>query len=185
MDNLKPNRMVIDSPQGIYKWQQPIAQSATKIMEVCTPGDKLGYGGTTFQVRLNRRSFGNTAIVGVDKFSALQLIVTDDEIIGSDATGYIYTMKLVSTNAKFKFVPKEYLKVNTPLFQLGSVMTNFGQSYNSLGDVRMGYREFYNYVGQATANVYFSVERDAANMPILLVQMLLRVVLLLWNSTQK
>ena len=41
-------------------------------------------------------------------------------------------------------------------------MGEYGQKYNDMGTIKSGYREFYNYVGEGTAHVYFEVTRDAA-----------------------
>lgn len=154
------NRIFVDD--HLYKWEQPIAEQPTYIVEDISGQDKPGLDGSPFPIKTNKRSWGNGAIICTDKFSQLELMVTEKEIYGDAASGFVFTVKLVTTNSKYKWFPKEYLTSGTIFFQKGSVMGEYGQTYNDLGVIKTGYREFYNYVGEATAHVYFEVTRDAA-----------------------
>jgi len=145
----------------IWKWQQPLADQPTYIIEDVSGVDKPGIEGTTFKIKLNKRSFGNTAIITPEKFSGIELYVTADEI-KQDGDGCIYTCKLNTTNKKLKWFPKEYLQAGTIFFQIGSVIGEYGEVYNDFGSIKTGYREFYNYVGEGYANTHFTVTRDAA-----------------------
>jgi hypothetical protein len=154
------NRLLY-SEGNIFKFQQPIAEQPTYSVEDITQTDKPGIDGTEFPIKLNKRTFGNSAIITVDKFSGLSLYVTAREI-RQDGDGFIYWVKLQAANKKFKWFPKEYLKQGTIFFQTGSVLGEYGSSYNDMGDIKTGYREFYNYVGDGYANAYFTCTRDAA-----------------------
>lgn len=154
------NRIFADG--HIWKWQQPIAEQPTYSLGDISGQEKPGQDGARFKIKFNKRTFGNGAIITVDKFSQVELYVTEDEIYGDDAAGYTVTVKLHTTSGKYRYWPKEFLTAGTIYFQKGSVMGEYGQRYNDLGNIKTGYREFYNYVGEGTAHVHFDVTRDAA-----------------------
>lgn len=154
------NRIFADS--HIWKWQSPIAEQPTYSLGDISNQSKPGQDGARFKIKLNKRSFGNGAIIAVDKFSQIELYVTEDEIYGDDSSGYVYTVKLHTTNAKYRYWPTEFLTAGTIYFQKSSVMGEYGKTYNDMGTIKSGYREFYNYVGEGTAHVHFEVTRDAA-----------------------
>lgn len=145
----------------IFTWKTPVADQPTYIIEDVSGVEKPGIEGTPFKIKLNKRSFGNSAIITPEKFSGIELYVTADEI-RSDGDGFIYTVKLNTTNKKLKWFPKEYLNAGVIFFQIGSVLGEYGQTYNDFGSIKTGYTEYYNYVGQGIANVHFTVTRDAA-----------------------
>lgn len=145
----------------IWKFKQPIAEQPTIIVADISNSQKPGIDGTTFQIKLNKRTFGNSAIISPNKFSGLELYVTADEI-RHDGDGWVYNVKLNSTNKKYKFFPKELLQAGTIFFQIGSVIGEYGKTYNDMGNFTNGHREFYNYVGEGVANTHFTVTRDAA-----------------------
>jgi hypothetical protein len=154
------NRL-LHSEGHIYKWQQPIAEQPTYIIEDVSGVDKPGIDGTTFKIKLNKRTFGNSAIITANKFGGVELYVTSDEI-RRDGDGFLYTVRLNTTNKKAKYFPKELLQAGTIFFQIGSVLGEYGQTYNDVGNFSNGYREFYNYVGEGFANAHFTVTREAA-----------------------
>lgn len=152
---------VLHMESHIYKWQQPLADQPTYIVNDVTSFDQPGLDGTTFKIKLNKRSFGNTAIITPDKFSGLELYITADEI-RNDGDGFIYTVRMNAANSKYKWFPKQYLQAGTIFFQIGSLIGEYGETYNDFGSIKTGFREFYNYVGEGMANVHFTVTRDAA-----------------------
>jgi len=154
------NRLLY-SEGTIYKWQQPLAEEPTYILEDISSTVKPGLDNTEFQIKLNKRTFGNSAIISANKFGGLELYVTAREI-RQDGDGFIYWVKMNSVNKKYKWFPKELLTAGTVFFQTGSVIGEYGQTYNDFGDIKSGYREFYNYVGEGYANQHFTVTRDAA-----------------------
>lgn len=154
------NRL-IHSGSTIYKWQQPIAEEPTYSLEDVSGMEKPGIDGTSFKLKLNKRTFGNSAIITANKFAGLELIVGPNEIV-QDGDGFVYTVRVNSPNKKYKWYPKEYLQSGTIFFQIGSVLGEYGQTYNDFGGIKTGYREFYNYVGDGYANCHFTCTRDAA-----------------------
>lgn len=152
---------VLYTEGNIYKWKNPIAEQPTYIIEDVSNMDKPGLGETEFQIKLNKKMFGNSAIISPNKFGGIELYVTPREI-RQDGDGFIYWVRMNSTNKKYKWFPKEYLQAGTIFFQIGSVIGEYGEKYNELGNPSSGYREFYNYVGQGYANISFSCTRDAA-----------------------
>ena len=155
----KGKNRVIYMDGHIFTWKTPIADQPTYVVEDVSSMDKPGIEGTTFKMKLNKRTFGNSAIITPDKFSGIELYVTADEI-RNDGDGFIYTVKLNTTNKKLKWFPKEYLQAGTIFFQIGSVIGEYGKTYNDFGSIKTGYNEFYNYVGHGIANVHFTVTRD-------------------------
>lgn len=145
----------------IFTWKTPLADQPTYVVEDVSGVDKPGIDGTTFKIKLNKRTFGHSAIITHDKFSGIELYITADEI-RQDGDGFIYTVRLNATNKKLKFFPKSYLTAGTIFFQIGSVLGEYSQTYNDMGTFKTGYREFYNYVGEGIANVHYTVTRDAA-----------------------
>lgn len=154
------NRIFADS--HLWKWQQPIAEQPTYSLGDISGQAKPGQDGAPFKIKVNKKTFGNGAIIAVDKFSQVELYVTPDEIYGDDSSGYVYTVKLHTTNGKYRYWPTQYLTAGTIYWQKGSVMGEYGETYADMGSIKTGYREFYNYVGEGTAHRYFEVTRDAA-----------------------
>lgn len=110
----------------IARFQYPIGQQPTKILEDISGTDTAGIDGTTFKMKFNK-PFGNGAILSPDKFLQLEVIVTPDQITGNDASGYVHTVRLNSTNAKFKFLDKSYLQQGTVWFRTGSVGAEYSR----------------------------------------------------------
>jgi hypothetical protein len=145
----------------IARFQYPIGQQPTKILEDISGTDTAGIDGTTFKMKFNK-PFGNGAILSPDKFLQLEVIVTPDQITGNDASGYVHTVRLNSTNAKFKFLDKSYLQQGTVWFRTGSVGAEYSRTYDSLNKIKAGHREYYLHVGEGFAHKHFEVTRDAA-----------------------
>lgn len=154
------NRIFADS--HLWKWQQPLAEQPTYSLGDISNQAKPGMDGARFKLKTNKKSFGNGDIIAVDKFSQVELVVTEDEIYGDDSAGYTSTVKLHTTSAKYRYWPTEYLTAGTIYFRKGSVAGEYTQRFADLGDIKTGYREFYNYVGEGTAHVQFEITRDAA-----------------------
>lgn len=152
---------VLYTESTIFKFQQPLAEQPTYIIENVSTFDKNGIDGQEFPIKLNKRTFGNSALITHDKFSGLQLYVTPREI-RKDGDGFIYWVKIHSVNKKYKFFPTEFLAPGTIFFQIGTILGEFGQTYSDFGDIKTGYREFYNYVGDGYANTHFTCTREAA-----------------------
>lgn len=150
---------------GRWKWQLPIVQELPYIVYDPQPSNvKKGIDGQSFQLALNKRAFGHGALITYDKYNGLEMIVTSEPIIQA-ADAWIYTVKLVNNNGAVNpsgtFLSNTYLTTGTKVFSAGSAIGEYGNRYNDLGEIRGGYREFYNYVGQADAHAEFEISGKA------------------------
>jgi hypothetical protein len=155
------NVIMVDNARGEYKWQVPVAQDLPYIVEDIESGNATkGIDGTTFKVKLNKRTFGHGDIITYDKYNGAELYITQDDIIPA-GDGFIYTVQLVN-NDNLKFLDNKYLKVGTKVFRKGSARSgDYGERFSDIGEVSAGFREFYNYVGGAEAHVHYSVSSRA------------------------
>ena len=158
------NVIMVDNARGEYKWQVPVAQDLPYIVEDIESGNATkGIDGTTFKVKLNKRTFGHGDIITYDKYNGAELYITQDDIIPS-GDGFIYTVQLVN-NDNLKYLDNKYLKVGTKVFRKGSARSgDYGERFSDIGEVSAGFREFYNYVGGAEAHVHYSISSKADMM---------------------
>jgi len=157
------NTIDVTNARGEYKWETPIVQDLPYIVEDVEPGnDSLGFDGTDFKIKLNRRVFGHGDIITYDKYKGLELYVTAEDILPT-GDGYIYTCQLVN-NGNTNTISKTYLKPGTKYFRKGSARGEYGEKYSDIGEINAGFREFYNFVGGAEAHVHFSVSSRAELM---------------------
>lgn len=147
----------------LFTYKQAIPDGPTYIVEDISGSDRAGQDGTTFKIKTNKRTFGNGVLITHSKFAGIEMYVTAEEI-RKDGDGFVYTVKLNATNKKYKWYPKEFLTPGTILFQIGSTLGEYGQTYNDMGGTIStgGYREFYNVVGDSVAHAHFTCTRDAA-----------------------
>lgn len=154
------NVIMVDNARGEYKWQIPVAQDLPYIVEdIEADNEQKGIDGQTFKIKLNRRMFGHGDIITYDKYNGAELYITQDDVIPTN-DGFIYTVQLVN-NDNAKFLDNKYLKIGTKVFRKGSARGEYGERFSDLGDVRAGFREFYNYVGGAEAHVHYSISSRA------------------------
>ncbi len=153
------NTIMVDTPRGEYKWQMPVAQDLPYIIEDIEPNNTTkGIDGSSFKIKLSRREFGHTDIIAFDKYQGAEMHVTADDILPM-GDGFIYTVTLVN-NDNYKFLENKYLGCDTKVFRKGSARGEYGERFS---DIRTGtgYREFYNFVGGAEANVSYSISSRA------------------------
>ena len=154
------NVISVDNNRGEYKWQIPVAQDLPYIIEDLEPANTAkGIDGTTFKIKINKRSFGHGDIITYDKYNGVEMYITVDDIIPS-GDGFIYTVQLVN-NDNTKYLDNKYLKTGTKVFRKGSARGEYGERFSDLGNVSAGFREFYNYVGGAEAHVHYSISSRA------------------------
>lgn len=154
------NVIMVDNARGEYKWQIPVAQDLPYIVEDIEAANATkGIDGQTFKIKLNKRSFGHGDIITYDKYNGAEMYIAADDVIPA-GDGFIYTVQLVN-NDSAKFLDNKYLKVGTKVFRKSSARGEFGERFSDLGDVKAGYREFYNYVGGAEAHVHYSISSRA------------------------
>jgi hypothetical protein len=154
------NVIMVDNARGEYKWQIPVAQDLPYIVEdIEAENQNKGIDGQTFKIKLNRRMFGHGDIITYDKYNGVEMYITADDVIPT-TDGFVYTVQLVN-NDNTKYLDNKYLKVGTKVFRKGSARGEYGERFSDLGDVRAGFREFYNYVGGAEAHVHYSISSRA------------------------
>lgn len=154
------NVIMVDNARGEYKWQIPVAQDLPYIVEdIEAENQNKGIDGQTFKIKLNRRMFGHGDIITYDKYNGVEMYITADDVIPTN-DGFVYTVQLVN-NDNTKYLDNKYLKVGTKVFRKGSARGEYGERFSDLGDVRAGFREFYNYVGGAEAHVHYSISSRA------------------------
>ena len=154
------NIISVDNARGEYKWQVPVAQDLPYIVEdIESANAAKGVDGTTFKIKLNKRSFGHGDIITYDKYNGLEMYVTAADILPT-GDGFIYTVQLVN-NDNAKYLDNKYLASGTKVFRKGSARGEYGERFSDIGNVNAGFREFYNYVGGAEAHVHYSVSSRA------------------------
>ena len=154
------NIISVDNARGEYKWQVPVAQDLPYIVEdIESANAAKGVDGTTFKIKLNKRSFGHGDIITYDKYNGLEMYVTAADILPT-GDGFIYTVQLVN-NDNAKYLDNKYLASGTKVFRKGSARGEYGERFSDIGQYGAGFREFYNYVGGAEAHVHYSISTRA------------------------
>ena len=154
------NVIDVDNHRGEYKWQVPVAQELPYIIEdIDSTNMTKGIDGTTFKIKINKRTFGHGDIITYDKYNGVEMYITADDIIPT-GDGFIYTVQLVN-NDNAKYLENKYLASGTKIFRKGSARGEYGERFSDIGEYNAGFREFYNYVGGAEAHVHYSVSTRA------------------------
>ena len=154
------NIISVDNARGEYKWQVPVAQDLPYIIsDIDSDNVTKGVDGTTFKLKLNKRSFGHGDIITYDKYNGLEMYVTVSDILPT-GDGFIYTVQLVN-NDNAKYLDNKYLAAGTKVFRKGSARGEYGERFSDIGQYGAGFREFYNFVGGAEAHVSYSISSRA------------------------
>jgi len=154
------NVINVDNHRGEYKWQVPVANDLPYIMEDIESGNaQKGIDGTSFKIKLNKRTFGHGDMITYDKYNGVELYITADDIVPT-GDGFIYTVQLVN-NDNAKYLDNKYLAPGTKMFRKGSARGEYGERFSDIGEYSAGFREFYNFVGGAEAHVHYSVSSRA------------------------
>ena len=153
------NTIMVDNARGEYKWQTPIAQDLPYIIADIEPANTTkGVDGTTFKIKISKRTFGHGDIITYDKYNGLELYITADDIIPA-GDGFIYTVQLVNNNNAASLA-NQYLAKGTKFFRKGSARGEYGERFSDI-ETGSGFREFYNFVGGAEAHVHYSISSRA------------------------
>ena len=157
------NTIMVDNAKGEYKWQVPVTQDLPYIIEDIEGGNtSKGIDGTTFKLKINKRSFGHGDIITYDKYNGAEMYITAEDILPA-GDGFIYTVQLVN-NDNVKYLDNKYLASGTKVFRKGSARGEYGERFSDIGEFGAGFREFYNFVGGAEAHVHYSVSSRADMM---------------------
>lgn len=149
------NVIEINNPRGEYKWSTPVSEELPYVVEDIEPLNiTKGLDGHKFRIKMNKRKFGHTELITYDKYNGIELVVTEDDIL-TVSDGVIYTVRLVNNNNAV-YLKNDFLAPQTRWFSAGSAKGEYAQKYNTLS-MSHTTREFYNFVGQAEANISYSV----------------------------
>jgi hypothetical protein len=153
------NVIMVDNARGEYKWQTPVSQDLPYIIEDIEPANEYkGVDGTSFRIKMNKREFGHGDIITYDKYNGVELYITDEDILPT-GDGFVYTATLVN-NANARFIENRFLASGTKFFRKGSARGEYGERFSDI-TTGAGFREFYNFVGNAEAHVHYSISSRA------------------------
>lgn len=156
------NIKYVDDPQGRWKWQMPITNELPYIVEdIESSNVTKGVDGQTFKIKFNKRVFGHSEVITYDKMNGIQLYITEDDILPT-GDGYVFTVK-IRNNDSYKYLDNQFLTNKTKWFRLTSSIGEYGQRYADM-TTQAGFREFYNFVGNESANFEYSVSSKAELM---------------------
>lgn len=157
------NIVTVDDPKGEWTWQNPITNDLPYVVEDVEDESNtaLGIEGTTFKIKLNERAFGHGDIITYDKMNGAELFITAEDIL-PQGDGYVYTVQMPNNNSTRTF-NRAFLKPGTQYFRVGSAKGEYGEKYSDI-NLKVGYRQYYNFVGNAKAHVHFSVTDEADTM---------------------
>jgi len=156
------NVVMVENHKGEYKWQLPVVQDLPKIVEDIEPENEVkGQDGTTFKIKLNRRDFGHGDIISYDKYKGAELYITSEDIMPT-GDGFIYTVRLTN-NDNYRYLDNKFLANNTPFFGKASARGEHSRRWSDIS-VGTGFREMYNYVGNAKAHTHYSISDRADAM---------------------
>lgn len=151
----------IETDGHIFTWKTPLHEEPLYIVEDISGTDKPGYGGETFKIKTNKRKYGQGYVIGIDQHDPHHLLITPEEII-EDGDGVILTVRLKSIDQANRWFPKEYLRPGTKLFAITTYDSEYNETYSDLPSMSGGMREYFNTVGYSSAQVHFSITREAA-----------------------
>lgn len=158
------NIIEVDNPHGIYTFDKVLADDSNKakIMSIEVTGNpaRPGIDGNPIFMRLNKRLVGANAILTFSKFAGIELKTTQQPS-GSDAEGYLYKTELVVNNNSAQYVPLEYLKVGFYVCAGPGITSERNEDYDDR-QIGSAVARFYNSIGTAANQKYFTVTRQAA-----------------------
>lgn len=163
--NFKKENIKVVGPEGKWMWKTPVANELPRIVRDLDPTNtRKGIDGQVFEILLDKRAFGQSAIISYDQYSGIQLL-TSRTVAPKPIGGGAYIYEVTVLGGKDKFLGNEFLKPGTSFFRLGSVIGEYGQNYDDIS-VTASERKFFQYMPTGSANVHFTITRegeDAAN----------------------
>lgn len=149
----------------IYKMSQPLTAKEFYVIELLSRQDQLGRGGEEIRVKFNSRKYDNLWVITPDPNTGLDFLVTTKEIV-KDGDGYIYTLILDGANSNDRAAEHIYFQPGSKFFGKYTYDAEYNQTFSSVPDVEGGMREYFNFVGQTSSQIHYSVTREAAMMPM-------------------
>lgn len=167
-DLSKPGAVeTVTSTNGIFTMSIPVAVD-NDVRLICFEAaypDKPCFANTTAKMTFTKKLAEHNAILTPSLYSGVQVITTEDPIMGDDASGYTYTVKLLLNDATRSngFIPLQYLQKGVIWIQMGSFSGERTVLYNSgyMPSVAAALNMYQN-VGDGSAQRYYTVTRKAA-----------------------
>jgi len=158
------NVIEVENPKGEFTWRTPVSDELPYITEDIDGTGTAGQDGTTFLIKMNKRTFSHGEIITYDKYNGVELYITDDDILDAGDGCVIYTVQIVNNDSD-AFIDPVYLSCNTEYFRVASARGEYGERFADM-NTSASSREFYNYVGNANAHVHYSVSSRAKLMEL-------------------
>lgn len=156
------NVIEVENPRGEFKWETPVSEELPFVTEDIDPSNETkGFDGTPFRIKLNKRRFGHGDIITYDKYNGVELFITDADILDL-GDGVVYTVRIVNSG-DVAFFDNQFLECNTEYFRISSSIGEYGEKYSDMQQESSS-REFYNFVGNTSAHVHYSVSSRAKLM---------------------
>ena len=154
----------INDDQGRYTFDVVLGDSMAnraKIIsfEAANP-ERPGIDESPIWIRLDKRIIGANAGIYFSKFSGVELWSLDHPK-GSNAEGFLYEFRLAVNNNHVTYLPPEYLQEGHYVCPLGAVTSERNEDYDDR-QIGAAVRRFYNTMGNAVNQKYFTVTRNAA-----------------------
>lgn len=155
------NVVDVENERGEFTWQTPTTEELPFSMGDLDPANTTkGIDNQKFRIKLNKR-YQHTAKIAYAKYSGVDLVVTQDDIIPT-GDGYIHWVRLVN-NDNGAFLDNQYLKPGIKWFHASSSAGEYDQKYDGV-TASAGFKEYYNFVGNSMATFEYTVGTDAAKM---------------------
>lgn len=162
--NGKNNTVVVNNNDGIYTFDVVLGDHTTnkaKILsfEAANP-EKPGVDESPIWIRLDKRLVGANAIIYLSKYSGIEFI-TKGHPRGSVTEGFLYETQLVVNNNHNTYVPAMYLTESAYVCAGPGITSERNEDYDDR-QVGSAVRRFFNSMGNAVNQKYFTVTRNAA-----------------------
>lgn len=156
-------KVITGDQMGRYTWDTylPTDYKAKILAYESVDREKPGRDNSPIRLKISKRIGSHGAIFTFSKLAGVELRVGDEPITGSEAEGFWYTVYHITNNNKNSWVDPRYLQEGIYVCATGSVIGERGELYDDRG-VSAAKRTYYNYVGNAMAQKYFTVTRHAA-----------------------
>lgn len=136
MTELQKNVLYVNGDDGEFTFSMPYKLEGVRVMEDLTDPTQTqpGIDGQLFQVLLgdgsNEPTFQKGDIITYDFRDGYQLYVY--EVGDESGEGFIYTVRIVATDAKNTWFPKYYLAPGTQYFKVSNRLNEFSENMSGI-----------------------------------------------------
>lgn len=166
LDNGVRKVIEVQNIDGNYYYDVPANDkgNCAKILNVEIKGDQTrpGIDGAEILIRTNTYVSGANSVLEIgSKWDHVELHVLDDPS-GSEAEGFLYRTKFITSDSYSKFVPLHFLQKGRSIKASIAVSYEDNRKYDSRALPGATMRRFYNTIGNTVNQKYFHVSRNAA-----------------------